>query len=161
VRLHIAEPPDIAAITRVINIAFKVERFFIERDRISVDDVSALASKGKFLVAEDAGSVVGCVYIEARGESAYLGLLAVNPSRQRSGLGSLLMQAAEDHCRDLGCQSVDLRIVNLREELPPFYRRRGYRETGTSPFPAEARAKQPCHFVNMTKSLVEASEAAS
>lgn len=152
-RLRIAEPPDLEAITRVINLAFKVERFFIERDRISADEVCALASKGKFLVADDLGSVAGCVYVEPQGESAYLGLLSVDPSRQRSGLGSLLMQAAEDYARDIGCRSVDLRIVNLREELPPFYRRRGYRENGTSPFPAEARAKQPCHFVNMSKSF--------
>jgi predicted N-acetyltransferase YhbS len=157
--LRIAEPLDLEAVTSVINLAFKVERFFIERDRISADDVCTLAGKGKFLVAEDLGKVVGCVYVELRGASAYLGLLAVHPSRQRSGLGSQLMQGAEDYCRDAGCQSVDLRIVNLRAELPAFYRRRGYRENGTSPFPAEARAKQPCHFVNMTKSLVQASEA--
>lgn len=49
---------------------------------------------------------------------------------------------------------MDLRIVNLREELPPFYRRLGYVETGTAPFQEEIKSKLPCHFVLMSKPLV-------
>jgi len=49
---------------------------------------------------------------------------------------------------------MDLRIVNLREELPAFYRKLGYMETGTEPFPSDLDTKLPCHFVNMSKPLV-------
>jgi hypothetical protein len=48
---------------------------------------------------------------------------------------------------------MDLRIANLLEELSPFYRRLGYVETGTEPFPAEIKSKLPCHFVLMSKPL--------
>lgn len=145
---------DIEAITAVINAAFrKAESFFIERDRIDPESVRALMSKGQFLLAEDNGTLAGCVYLERRGERTYLGLLAVNPNLQQTGIGSKLMSAAEDHARRSGCHFMDLRIVNLRTENHAFYLRRGYVETGTEPFPSELTTKLPCHFVNLSKSL--------
>lgn len=106
---------------------------------------------GKFLLLEDSDSLVGCVYVELRGERGYFGLLSVKPGRQRSGLGSRLIGAAEHYCRSAGCRLMDLTLVNLRTELPPMYQRLGYRENGTEPFPAES--KLPCHLVKMTKPL--------
>jgi len=153
-RLGIGEPGDIEALTRLINAAFSVESFFIEGDRINSEAVSNLMASGQFLVAQDDDGIAACVYVEPRGERAYLGLLSVDPSRQRSGLGSRLVGAAEDHARAGGICYMDLRIVNLRLELPEFYRRLGYLVTGTSPFPPEATTKQPCHFINMSKPLV-------
>jgi ribosomal protein S18 acetylase RimI-like enzyme len=84
---------------------------------------------------------------------AYLGLLAVDPAHQQSGLGSTLMNAAEDYCRAQGADYMEIKVVNLREDLFGFYRRRGYGETGTSPFPAEIKTKVPCHFIEMSKPL--------
>jgi hypothetical protein len=49
---------------------------------------------------------------------------------------------------------MDIYIINLRTELPPFYRRRGYVETGTLPLPPEIETSQPCHFITMAKGLV-------
>jgi hypothetical protein len=51
---------------------------------------------------------------------------------------------------------MDIQIVNVRSELPPFYRKLGYIETGTAPFPAEVVTKLRCHFIVMSKPLVEA-----
>jgi len=109
---------------------------------------------GNFLLAEDTAGLAGCIYVELQGERAYFGLLAVDPARQHRGLGRRLVDESENHARAAGCLAMDLRIVNLREELPPFYRRLGYIETGTAPFPEEIRSKLPCHFVLMSKSLV-------
>jgi len=156
VRVHLAQISDAEAIMNVINVAFKhAESFFIERDRLGLDDVRGFLEKGEFLIAEDAATIIGCVYVEERGDRAYVGLLSVDPTRQGSGLGSGLMTAAEDHCREKGCHFVDLQIVNLRQELPAFYRRRGYVETGTAPFRPDLVTKIPCHFIKMSKPLVE------
>ena len=155
-RLRMAEMADAEAITNVINAAFKrAESFFIERDRIDKDGVRAFLQTGEFLVAEEGAALTGCVYLERRGERGYIGLLSVDPSRQRSGLGSRLMAAAEDRCRELGCHTADLQIVNLRQELPDFYRRRGYVPTGTGPFRPDLVTKIPCHFIKMSKPLTE------
>ena len=151
---RVAEVTDAPAIMAVINAAFRrAESFLIDRDRVDLEMVRSLLEKGKFLVAEDGGVLAGCVYIELRGDRAYLGLLSVDPDRQKAGLGSQLMNAAENYCARAGCRFMDLRIVNVRRELPAFYRHRGYVETGTAPFTPGLNPKVPCHFVEMSKPL--------
>ena len=165
VRVRIAQREDAEKITTVINSAFRrAEEFFVEGDRVDVAEVLNFLSSGKFLLAESEHTLLGCVYVEPRHldsnrssaesqDRAYLGLLAVDPAHQQSGLGSMLMDAAEDYCRALGLRFMDIKVVNLREELAGFYRKRGYVETGTSAFPAEVETKLPCHFIDMSKPL--------
>jgi GNAT superfamily N-acetyltransferase len=153
-QLRVAERSDAGEIMRVINVAFrKAESFLIDGDRIDLASVEDLLSKGTFLVAELDEAMIGCVYVEMRGERSYLGLLSVDPQRQREGLGSRLMKAAEEYCAKAGSRFVDLRIVNVREELPAFYHYLGYTETGTEPFTPGLNPKVPCHFVKMSKPL--------
>ena len=139
---------DAEFLVRVINLAFQVEKFFIAGDSIDLPQVRDFLSKGEFLVAER-----GCVYIEPRGDRCYLGLLSVDPSSQGTGLGRQLLRAAEERARELGCAFMDLRVVNLREELPPFYAHMGYAPSGTSEFPADVQTLQPCHFIHMSRPL--------
>lgn len=155
-----AQAADAEAIAHVVNHAFRSERFFIDEDRTSPDKVRELLQLGTFLLARENGALAGCVYTELRGERGYFGLLAVHPTKQRSGLGSRLMDAAEQYCREAGCQFMDLTVVNLRKELPDFYGRRGYTENGTEPFPAASRAKMPCHLVRMSKPLINFEQSA-
>jgi len=153
-RIRVANTDDAAAIIAVINSAFrKAEAFLIDRNRVDSDLVHSLLEKGKFLVADGEATLAGCVYLELRGDRAYLGLLSVHPQRQNAGLGSRLMEEAERYSAGAGCKFMDLQIVNLRRELPSFYRHRGYIETGTAPFPPEVESKVPCHFVKMSKQL--------
>ena len=151
-RIRVATAEDAETIAQVVNAAFRVERFFIDRDRISTEKVRAMLNMGEFLVAED-GGMAACVYVELQGERGYFGLLAVDPGRKGSGLGRRLVEEAEERARAAGCKVMDLRIVNLRAELPAFYRRLGYVETRTEPFKADAEPKMPCHFIVMSKPL--------
>lgn len=153
VEVRFAKLADSAAVTDVINAAFSVERFFVQGDRITVSAVESLMERGGFLVAEADGAMVGCVYLEPNGERAYLGLLSVDPSRQKLGLGRRLMEEAENQARSDGCKFVDLKIVNVRTELPRFYHNMGYEETGTQAFPEEVSTSMPCHFILMSKSV--------
>ncbi len=146
---------DVPAITSLINRAYVVERFFKVGDRTNEEGVRALQAKGTFLVLEREGAPIGCVYVELRGARGYIGLLSVDPARQGSGAGRALMAAAEAHCLAHGARDADLCVVNLREELPPFYRRFGYVECGTEPFSDPEEATRPCHFIVMTKSLLK------
>ena len=152
--IRVATSADAAKITTVINSAFRIaEEFFIDGNRITQAEVEKLLEKGAFLLAESDDQLDGCVYVELRGDRSYLGLLSVDPGRQQGGLGSLLMNAAENYCREHGSSFMDIVIVNLREDLPPFYRKRGYVENGTTPFPEDVETKVPCHFINMAKPL--------
>jgi len=152
---RIATAGDAETLTALINAAFVVEQFFIYGDRVNVQMVREFLTKGTFLIGDDASGVVGCVYTELRGNRGYLGLLSVDPARQKGGFGRLLVEAAEAYCRERGCIAMDLRVVNLRQELPAFYRRLGYVDNGTEEFPAGELTKLPCHFLKMTKSLTD------
>ncbi len=150
-----ASDGDAPAVAALVNQAFQVEKFFKVGERTDEAEVRAHLGSGRFLLLEDERGLAGCLYVELRGEHGYLGMLAVPPDRQRQGLGMRLMAAGEEFCREMGCRFADITVVDLRTELPPLYERRGYRVTGTAPFPAETMpVKLPCSFVTMSKPLM-------
>jgi ribosomal protein S18 acetylase RimI-like enzyme len=144
---------DIPALVRLINAAFIVEQFVFDGDRINAVETRAFMETGGFLVAEDSAAFAGCVYVEVRSGRGYLGLLAVDPARQGTGLGRKLVAAAEDYFRAAGCCAVDLRVISQRTPLPPFYRRLGYVEAGTAPFSPTLQPRVPGHYIVMSKRL--------
>lgn len=149
----LATAADVPDLVRVINAAYEVEKFFVSGDRTDADTVARLMKKGAFLLTRDvAGAVTGCMYVELRGERCYFGMLSVDPARQGTGVGRQLVESAETFARDHGCRFMDIRVVNLRTELPPFYRKLGYEERGTEPV-NDPRALQPFHFILMSKPL--------
>lgn len=153
--IRFAEESDLPALMALINSAFKVEAFFIARDRLTSEEARQYFEKGRFLLAEENGRLAGVVYVELRGERSYLGLLSVDPDVQKTGLGRRLTLAAEEFAREMGSHHMDLTVVNLRTELPPFYRKLGYLDNGTEPIRPEMvpRMLQPAHFIKMTKPL--------
>ena len=85
-----------------------------------------------------AGDLVGCaaVTLASGASTASFGMFAVRPGTQRGGVGSTLLQAAEDHARDRGATTMEMCVIDRRTELIAWYERRGYVRTGESrPFP--------------------------
>lgn len=153
-QLRLARATDAEHLVDVINAAFrKAEGYIIDRDRVDFELIQSLLAKGEFLIAEDDAGVAGCVYLERRADRAYLGLLSVAPERQKTGLGSMLVREAEQHCARAGCLFMDLKTINLRTDNRAFYKKRGYVETGTESLPPDVGTKLPCHFVTMSKPL--------
>jgi ribosomal protein S18 acetylase RimI-like enzyme len=152
--IRMATEADFDPLLALTNTAFEVERFFKIEDRLNPSMLRSYFDKGNFLVLEEGGRLVASVYVERKGDRAYLGLLAVDPSQQKRGLGRRLTAAAEEFAREMGARFMDLTVVNVRTELPPIYEKLGYRITGTAPFPADQMpVTQPCHFICMTKEL--------
>ena len=108
---------------------------------------------------EEAGGLIGCVYLEKRGDRMYLGLLSIDPSQQGKGLGRKVMHAAEQFAVSAGCVAMDLRTISQRSDIQPFYEHLGYVATGTAPMPPEIPMAVPGDFVHMSKSLIRAQEA--
>ena len=114
--------------------------------------------RATILKYEDAGQLIGCVYLETKGDSLYLGMLTVSPDAQAGGIGKQLMAAAEQVARDRNCRAMTMTVIPQRHELIAFYERRGYRPTGeTEPFPMDdprfGLPKQPLSFIVMEKPL--------
>src|SRR5690242_15364692 len=59
-----ALPADVDSLVRLINAAFRVERPYIEGNRIDAAGVRSYMAKGKFLVAEDSTGLAACVYVQ-------------------------------------------------------------------------------------------------
>ncbi len=152
--LRRADDDEAAAIADLVNRAYQVEEFFVEGNRTTVDEIRELQEGGYFLVLDYVdGGLAASVYVQVDGDRGYFGMLSVDPDLQGSGLGRRLIGVAEALAEAAGCRAMDLQVVNLRRELPPWYRSLGYRDCGTAPFPVEADPKQPCHFIRMTKTL--------
>jgi predicted N-acetyltransferase YhbS len=160
IRIRQASDSDVQELTRLINAAFVVEQVVFDGNRVDDLGVRAYMSGGTFLIAEDSGArysrgLAGCVYIETRDKRTYLGLLSVQPARQRTGIGRQLVATAEKFARQSGSRVMDLRVVSARsEELLPFYRGLGYEFVRTEPFPADLVTKAPSHYILMSKQLL-------
>jgi GNAT superfamily N-acetyltransferase len=168
-RTRIATADEAGSLAALISLAYRVEDFFKIGDRTDPDEVRARMETGVFLVVDDEEredakddegqnhspkqAIAGCVYVTTYLDVGYFGMLSIDPARQGQGFGSRLIAAAEAYCRNAGCREMELEVVNLRTELPPFYRRFGYVESGTRPFPETERISRPCHFIVMTKPL--------
>jgi GNAT superfamily N-acetyltransferase len=140
--LRPAHPGDLPGIKELVDLAYRVEDFFIDGNRTDGEDLAALLREHTFLLAESPQrELLGSVFVRAQRPRGYF------------GMGRFLVRAAERYCRDRGCTDVDLSVVNLRTELLPWYARLGYAEYGTEPFPVAGKLKQPAHFVLMTRRL--------
>jgi GNAT superfamily N-acetyltransferase len=109
---------------------------------------------GQFLLAEDGPHLVGCVHLELHGNRDYFGMLYIEPSRQRTGIGRRLIDAVERYFRDSGCKFCDLKIVDVRTELHDIYHKMGYADTGTAVYDDPTPTKIPVHFILMSKPLL-------
>ena len=155
VSIRIANATDVPAIVPVVNAAYAIEMFF-QGTRTDAEGVAEMMQKGEFLVAESAsGGIVATVYTELRGERGYFGMLAVEPSQQGSGLGRMMVEATEEHCRSHGCKHMDIDVVSLRPDNLHLYRKFGYFETGTEEFhpPCSRKVGVECHLIIMSKAL--------
>lgn len=159
-QLRVARPDEALAVAALVNAAFQVEAFFKRGDRTNAAEVLDLMQRGEFLVldepdeADDSRArLTACVYARVNGDRGYFGMLSIDPRCQGRGLGRSMVAAVESRFRAQGCRAVDIHVVNLREELPPFYERFGYVISGTLPFPDDGSATQPCHFIVMTKCM--------
>jgi GNAT superfamily N-acetyltransferase len=153
--LRVASPAEAPIVAELINQAFAVEMFFKRGDRTSPDNVRSLMRDGQFFIHDrEDGSPAACVFVKHTNGRGYFGMLSVAPDLQGRGLARQIIAEVEDRLRREGCAALDIYVVNLRTELPPFYRKLGYVESGTTPFPHPDEATQPCHIIVMTKRLV-------
>ena len=151
-RIRRATPVEAGEVARLINLAFEVEREFRKGDRTSASEVQRLMESETFLAAEEEGRLIGVVEVRVRGDSGYFGMLAVDPSARRGGLGRALVEAAEDQCRRAGCTVMTMSTGEDRTELIPYYEKMGYRVTRIEPSTSTA-FKRVIRVVEMEKPL--------
>lgn len=101
---------------------------------------------------QETGEILGCINVAIEDNSAYIGLFAVNPDLQGSGVGSALLAEAEVFIQRYFCynnttfaqsaaessaneNSIKMLVLKGRDKMLAYYQRRGYVCTGnTQPF---------------------------
>jgi GNAT superfamily N-acetyltransferase len=155
--IRTATTDDAPELVRLINLAYRVEDFFVLGDRINAEGVLERMGRpgGKFLVIDDpsSGHAIGTVFLEPHGAQGYFGLLAVDPSAQGRGLAKQLITTAEEHFRGEGFAEMVIDVVTLRTELFPFYAALGYEPRGTIPLDNRVQLRMPAELRVMVKPL--------
>ena len=82
------------------------------------------------LIAEDAGVVIGCVFIVEDGWNGFIWRLGVKRSYRKKGVGSLLMQKAEEIIKKRGIKEASLFVDSKNGSLKDWYKKQDY--TGSS-----------------------------
>ena len=106
------------------------ESGLVSGQRVEIDQVEKAINNSIVLVGVHKSAIVACVQIQRKGTEAYIGMLAVEPTLQRSGVGKCMLSAAESYAAARGATEFKMLVISARTELIEFYRRRGYGETG-------------------------------
>lgn len=148
---------DIPELVRVINLAYRVEDFFIDGSRTNAADVkSRMEAPGSCFIVVDSDNsdaLAAAVFVDVHERRGHFAVLSVDPAFQGRGLARTLIDAVEKHCRDAGCDALDIEVVNLRLELPAFYAKFGFSQIGTAIFPDTEKLTRDAHLMLMSKPL--------
>jgi predicted N-acetyltransferase YhbS len=133
---------DIPAITKVVNSAYQgepgskswtSEGHLLAGQRTREDILHSLLQQPSITILKcinEQQNIVGCVLLEKKMDTLYLGMLSVEPQLQASGIGKLLLQQAETFAREHHYNTITITVINQRPELMDWYKRRGYIPTG-------------------------------
>ncbi|OQP57202.1 hypothetical protein A3860_11625 [Niastella vici] len=158
---------DVPAITQVVNSAYQgepgskswtSESHLVAGQRTTEDLVRNLLQQPAntmFKCMDEQQNIVGCMLLEKKPHTLYLGMLSVNPNEQASGIGKLLLEHAENTARELHYTSLTITVIDRRHELIDWYKRKGFVPTGkVEPFSnASSKALADFSFVELQKVL--------
>lgn len=103
-------------------------------------DGTAWRTDARSATAVHDGTAIACVQLAPTHDPAVaeIGLFAVHPDHQGTGVGAAILTRAEDLAHSAGYQRVRLYVIDIRSELLAWYHRRGYTPTGeVQAFPYE------------------------
>ncbi|OCB78792.1 GNAT family N-acetyltransferase [Flavobacterium crassostreae] len=162
-----ANPNDSLALNCLINAAYRgetakqgwtTEAYILKGNRTTPEELNQILSNPihTLLKYTQNNQILGCVLVTQKDHQLYLGMLTVSPSFQNKGLGKQLLQAAEQHARALGLNTIEMTVISVREELLAWYQRHGYVATGAReafPNPTDSIDQKPLEFVFLEKKI--------
>ncbi len=138
-KFDIAKTTDSLEICELINLAYRsgngwtTELGLVEGDRCDNDAVMEEINtpNSNMFVYKSVSTVQACISVKKIGTKAYIGSFAVHPQRQNSGLGTELLEFAEEHAVSVfKVQNIAMVVLSKRKELIEYYERRGYTRNG-------------------------------
>lgn len=145
--IELATINDIATIEKLVNSAYRgdsskkgwtTEANLLDGIRIDREEIETIIEDPKkaLLLYKIDGQIVGCVNLEKKENSIYLGMLTVNPEKQAAGIGKKLLKEAEEFAIEQNTFEIEMTVISKRKELIAWYVRNGYQQTEEiRPFP--------------------------
>jgi len=139
ISLQRAQLEDAPAICNLLNLAYRGDKGWTresdivdgERTTVSVIKSLILAPDIHLLVTFNKQKLLSCICVEIIGQSAHLGMFAVEPKVQCHGFGKTTLSLAEDFAiTELKATKLVMAVISQRGELIAFYKRRGYQQSG-------------------------------
>ena len=139
--IRIATEADLPGIVRLLaddDLGRGRERYAEPLPQAYTDGFRAMQRQGgnDFLVAEDAGQVVGCLQLtiipgvsRMGATRAQIESVRVDRGQRGKKLGEALMQDAIERARSAGCSLVQLTTDKTRADAHRFYERLGFKAT--------------------------------
>jgi ribosomal protein S18 acetylase RimI-like enzyme len=160
---------DIPPLVALINSAYRgdaskkgwtTEADLLDGIRTDADSLEQMITKKNAVILQSFNEnnvLQGCVYLEKKQYTIYLGMLTVSPTLQTQGIGKQLLSEAEKYALAQQCSSIEMTVISVRTELLAWYQKHGYINTGeTKPFPDDTKfgiPKQPLEFIVMQKEI--------
>ena len=142
-----AVPSDVPAVVSLVESAYRgdssragwtTEADLLEGQRTDAEEVQALIAQkhGLLLLAFAGEALVASLALSAIGDArAYLGMFAVSPAKQGSGVGRAMLAEAERLARsEYGAAFLRMTVIAQRAELIAWYERCGFARTGEREF---------------------------
>jgi ribosomal protein S18 acetylase RimI-like enzyme len=132
--LRPATEEDVPRLAALVETAYG---HYVERmggpPRPLTDDYAEVVREFRVTVAEEGGEVVGLIALGRDDEGFVVNNVAVDPSRQGTGVGRALLERAEAEARAAGFDSIYLYTHEKMTENLELYRRIGYVEYDRRP----------------------------
>lgn len=151
-----ALPSECADADRVLRAAFTPYLARLGRE-IPVDYYRLLPASielGDVFVADEGGRVVGVAATERRERELFLDRLAVDPSKQGTGLGRWLLQQLDEVARSRGDRTLSLITAEMMDHLIKLYGSHGFEIVHRGP---PDHGKDAHIRVHMVKTLLQPS----
>ena len=145
-----ADESHVEAIVDLVNSAYRgdsskkgwtTEADLLGGQRVDPEGVLSDLTKENsvILIGQDEDSddkIVACVHLERHESKCYLGMLTVDPTLQKKGIGSMLIEESEAFAQFWDCTHMYMTVIVQRPELIKWYESQGFRNTGEKrPFP--------------------------
>ena len=116
------------------------EADLLDGQRVDAEGILASIEKedSVILIAEDDDTekLLGCVHLAKHDTKCYLGMLTVDPTLQKKGIGNMLLSESEAFAQFWDCTHLYMTVISVRTELIAWYEKHGFRKTGEiKPFP--------------------------
>lgn len=163
-----ATAQDVPAIIKIVNSAYHgqagskswtSEGHLVSGPRITEENLHNYIQQPNITIlrcADEQDTIVGCVLLEKKPNTLYLGMLSVDPQIQASGIGKLLLTQSETFARLHQYKTITITVIDQRHELIDWYKRKGYTPTGNIiPFTnPSSTALADFSFVELQKDLM-------